>query len=117
MSEALFYGDGNLRADFLLIRLPKRGAVFCRLLYHTAQSILTQTHPMEQTMLSEEMIALQLHHAREVCGIVAHTEDSCLGPISVQALLVALGALVGDKERMEVLSILQRTKAQIEYPQ
>ncbi|KAL6801751.1 N-terminal fungal transcription regulatory domain-containing protein [Trichoderma sp. SZMC 28012] len=97
--------------------LPKREAVFCRLLYHTAQSILTQTHPMEQTMLSEEMIALQLHHAREVCGIVAHTEDSCLGPISIQALLVALGALVGDKERMEVLNILQRMKAQIEYPQ
>lgn len=71
---------------------------------------------MEQTMLSEEMIALQLHHAREVCGIVAHAEDSCLGPISVQALLVALGALVGDKERMEVLNILQRMKAQIEYP-
>ncbi|KAL7912677.1 N-terminal fungal transcription regulatory domain-containing protein [Trichoderma velutinum] len=78
--------------------LPKREAVFCRLLYHTAQSILTQTHPMEQTMLSEEMIALQLHHARE-------------------ALLIVLGTLVGDAERMEVLNILQRMKAQIEYPQ
>ncbi|KAL7937361.1 N-terminal fungal transcription regulatory domain-containing protein [Trichoderma chlorosporum] len=91
--------------------LPKREAVFCRLLYHTAQSILTQTHPMEQTMLSDEMIALQLHHARELCGIVAHTEDRCLGPISRQALLVALGALVGNEERMEVLNILQRMTA------
>ncbi|UKZ54627.1 hypothetical protein TrVGV298_008437 [Trichoderma virens] len=97
--------------------LPKREAVFCRLLYHTAQSILTQTHPMEQTMLSEEMIALQLHHAREACGIVAHTEDRCLGPISVQSLLIALGALTEDKERMEVVNVLQKMKAQVEYPQ
>ncbi|UKZ80407.1 hypothetical protein TrVFT333_008166 [Trichoderma virens FT-333] len=97
--------------------LPKREAVFCRLLYHTAQSILTQTHPMEQTMLSEEMIALQLHHAREACGIVAHTEDRCLGPISVQSLLIALGALTEDKERMEVVNILQKMKAQVEHPQ
>lgn len=100
-----------------LARLPKREAVFCRLLYHTAQFILTQTHPMEQTMLSEEMIALQLHHAREVCGIVAHTEDRCMGPISIQALLIASGTLTEDKEHMEVLDILQRMRAQVEYPQ
>ncbi|KAL6871271.1 N-terminal fungal transcription regulatory domain-containing protein [Trichoderma novae-zelandiae] len=97
--------------------LPKREAVFCRLLYHTAQFILTQTHPMEQIMLSEEMIALQLHHAREVCGIVAHTEDRCLGPISIQALLIASSTLTEDEEQLEVLDILQRMKAQIEYPQ
>lgn len=98
-----------------MIRLPKREAVFCRLLYHTAQFILTQTHPLEQIMLSEEMIALQLHHAREVCGIVAHTEDRYLGPISVQSLLIASSTLTEDGEQMEVLDILQRMKAQIEY--
>ncbi|KAL7822643.1 N-terminal fungal transcription regulatory domain-containing protein [Trichoderma gracile] len=95
--------------------LPKREAVFCRLLYHTAQFILTQTHPLEQIMLSEEMIALQLHHAREVCGIVAHTEDRFLGPISIQALLVASSALTEGGEQMEVVDILQRMRAQIGY--
>ncbi|TFB04792.1 Adhesion and hyphal regulator 1 [Trichoderma ghanense] len=97
--------------------LPKREAVFCRLLYHTAEFILTQTHPLEQMMLSEEMIALQLHHAREVCGIVAHTEDRYLGPMSIQALLIASSALTGDAEQMEVLDVLQRMKAQLEYRQ
>lgn len=66
-------------------------------------------------MLSEETIALQLHHAREVCGIVAHTENRYLGPISIQALLVASSALTEDGEQMEVLEILQRMKAQVEY--
>lgn len=68
-------------------------------------------------MLSEEMIALQLHHAREVCGIVAHTEDRYLGPMSIQALLIASSALTGDAEQMEVLDVLQRMKAQLEYRQ
>ena len=97
----------------VLTRLPKREAVFCRLLYHTAQFILTQTHPLEQMMLSEEMIQLQLHHAREVCGIVAHTEDRYLGPISRQALLVASSALTEDEEQIEVWDVLQRMKAHI----
>ncbi|KAM0246366.1 hypothetical protein ACHAQJ_010260 [Trichoderma viride] len=95
---------------------PKREAMFCRLLYHTAQCILTQTHPMEQIMVSDEMSSLQLHHAREVCGIVAHTEDRCMGPISIQALLLASAVLTDDKEQIEVLEILQRMKAQMGYP-
>lgn len=99
-----------------LNRLPKREAVFCRLLYHTAQCILTQTHPMEQTMLSEEMSALQLHHAHEVCGIVAHAEDCCMGPMSIQALLIASAVLTDHEEQLEVLGILQKMKTQIEYP-
>ncbi|KAH6610119.1 hypothetical protein Trco_000139 [Trichoderma cornu-damae] len=97
--------------------LPKQEAIVCRLLYHTAQCILTQTHPMEQTMLSEEMSSLQLHHAREVCGIVAHTDHRCTGPMSIQALLIASSVLTDHEEQKEVLEILQRMKTHVEYSQ
>ncbi|RFU76827.1 n-terminal fungal transcription regulatory domain-containing [Trichoderma arundinaceum] len=80
-------------------------------------SYLDITHPMEQTILSEEMISLQLHHAREVCGIVAHSDDRCMGPVSIQALLIASGVLTDHKEQIEVLGILRKMKAHIEYPQ
>lgn len=96
---------------------PKQEAMFCRLLYHTAQSILTQTHPMEQTMVSDEISWLQLHHAREVCGIVAHTDDKYLGPVYTQAFLLASVVLTDHKEQMEVLDILQRMKSQMVYSQ
>ncbi|KAL7795136.1 hypothetical protein V8C37DRAFT_414814 [Trichoderma ceciliae] len=107
---------GN-NSTFPRMWLPKRETIFCRLLYHISQCILTQTHPMEQTMLSDEMSTLQLHHAREVCGIVAHTEDGCMGPISIQALLIASAVLTNHEEQMEVLEILQRMKTQIECAQ
>ncbi|KAM0463500.1 hypothetical protein ACHAO4_000215 [Trichoderma viride] len=94
---------------------PKQEAIFCRLLYHTAQSILTQTHPMEQTMVSDEISWLQLHHAREVCGIVAHTDDRYLGPMYTQAFLLASVVLTDHKEQMEVLEILKRMQRQMVY--
>ncbi|KAL6910276.1 hypothetical protein GGI43DRAFT_419726 [Trichoderma evansii] len=94
---------------------PKQVAIFCRLLYHTAQCMLTQTHPMEQTMVSDEISWLQLHHAREVCGIVAHTDDKYLGPVYIQALLLASVILTDHKEQIEVLEILQRIETQIGY--
>jgi hypothetical protein len=94
---------------------PKQEALLCRLLYHTAQSILTQTHPMEQTMVSDEISWLQLHHAREVCGIVAHTNDAYLGPMYAQAFLLASVVLTDHREQMEVLEILQRMRTQMVY--
>lgn len=70
---------------------------------------------MEQTMVSDEISWLQLHHAREVCGIVAHTDDRYLGPIYTQALLLASIILTDHKEQMEVLGILQRIETRIGY--
>ncbi|UKZ86231.1 uncharacterized protein TrAFT101_002069 [Trichoderma asperellum] len=94
---------------------PKQEAIFCRLLYHTAQCILTQTHPMEQTMVSDEISWLQLHHAREVCGIVAHTDDRYLGLIYTRAFLLASIVITDHKEQIEILEILQRMETQIGY--
>lgn len=70
---------------------------------------------MEQTMVSDEISWLQLHHAREVCGIVAHTDDRYLGPIYTQAFLLASVVLTDHKEQMEILNILQRMQTQIVY--
>ena len=45
-----------------------------RLFYHTAMCLLAQIHP---TMSAEgvEMYEMQMHHAQQTCGIVAHVKD------------------------------------------
>ncbi|KAK5996963.1 Transcription factor atnE-like protein [Cladobotryum mycophilum] len=96
---------------FPKVWLPKREAVLGRLLYHTTQCILTQTNPMEQPMVSEEMRALQLHHAHEVCGVVAHAEDSSITLMTVRSLIIAARVLIDNGERTEVLDILRRIHA------
>ena len=55
-------------------RIIKRTCIMARLFYHTAVCLLAQIHP---TMSLEipEMYDLQIHHARQICGIVAHVKD------------------------------------------
>ncbi|KOS22996.1 hypothetical protein ESCO_003654 [Escovopsis weberi] len=59
-------------------------------------------------------LALQIHHAHEVCGLVAHTEErrgaggGGLAFLSVRSLVIASKVLVDHGEQMEVLQVLRR---------
>lgn len=92
-------------------RLIKRAAVLGRLFYHTALCILAQTHPMEPVISSEEMQLLQLHHAHQICGIVAHTDDQSIASVAVRSLASAAPALVDRGEQTEALEVLRRKNA------
>lgn len=89
-------------------RMIKREAVLGRLFYHTALCILAATHPMEPATSSEEMRTLQLHHAHQVCGIVAHSSDRGIASTAVRALAIAAPALVDHDERTEALELLRK---------
>lgn len=58
-------------------RLVKRTTIVARMFYHTGIYILSQTNPVASTnqQVLQEMHQLQMQHARELCGIVAHTKD------------------------------------------
>ena len=58
-------------------RLIKRATVVARMFYHTALIVLTQTNPMVAISQQEmvEMQEMQMHNARECCGIIAHVKD------------------------------------------
>ena len=86
----------------------KTAAIVGRLFYHTSQCILAQTHPLESDKTSQEMCEMQLHHAHQVCGIIAHTEDRGIDSIAVRCLPVVGAILVEPREQEEVLAILQR---------
>ena len=48
-----------------------------RMFYHTAVILLAQTHPMMSVSHQElqDMQEMQMHNARECCGIIAHVKD------------------------------------------
>ncbi|KAH7171442.1 hypothetical protein EDB81DRAFT_837902 [Dactylonectria macrodidyma] len=97
---------------FPCIWMIKRAATLGRLFYHTAQYILTLSHPAEQIRLSEGMRAMQLHHAHHVCGIVACTKDRGVALIAVRFLVIVSAGLTELHEQGEVLGILERIKSQ-----
>ncbi|KAF4774078.1 hypothetical protein HER10_EVM0008680 [Colletotrichum scovillei] len=101
-------------ANKLQIRLPQRlrAAIIGRLFYHTAQCLLAQTNPMEPGRASEEMRALQLHHAHQVCGIVAHTKDRGVASVAIRSLAIASAVLTDPREQEEVLEILDKIHAE-----
>lgn len=54
------------------------------------------------------MRILQLHHAHQVCGIVAHSSDKGIASAGIRALAIAAPALVDHGERVEALDVLKR---------
>ncbi|RGP80173.1 hypothetical protein FLONG3_1707 [Fusarium longipes] len=57
---------------------------------------------------SERLRVLQLHHAYQVCGIVAHTMDKGVAIVAIRCLAIAAAALTNPNEQGEVLEILER---------
>lgn len=62
------------QSSFPEIWLPERKTVFARLFYHTAQVLLSQSHPFESSVM-QQMHDLRLDHARQICGICRHVKD------------------------------------------
>ncbi|KAK2041925.1 hypothetical protein LZ31DRAFT_471442 [Colletotrichum somersetense] len=108
----LYPSQTNSKSAFPNVWLIKRAAIIGRLFYHTAQCILAQTNPMEPGKASEEMRALQLHHAHQVCGIVAHTKDRGIASVAIRSLAIASAVLTDPREQEEVLEILDKIHAE-----
>ena len=77
-----------------------------RLLYHTAQCVPMQTKPLETTQARCEARSLELHHARQVLGIVASSKGRKMMPMARHAAVVASMALASRREQDEALRIL-----------
>ncbi|KAH8913035.1 hypothetical protein BR93DRAFT_871296 [Coniochaeta sp. PMI_546] len=88
-------------------RLIRRAAVVGRLFYHTAMCLLAQINPLNPRD-SEENRAAAIHHAHQVCGIVAHTQDHGVASVAIRSLTIASSVLTDAGEQEEVLAILDR---------
>ncbi|KAK4227153.1 putative transcription factor [Podospora fimiseda] len=107
--------ERSTKSVFPNIWLIKRTSTTARIFYQTCMTLHPQLNPMivsssSPSSLAEERESLLLarHHARQVCGMVAHTSDRGVASVAIRALAVA-GAVLDDKrEQEEVLSILQR---------
>lgn len=107
------YGYANGRSKTSLfpnIWLIRRAAVVGRLFYHTAMCLLAQINPLDPRD-SEENRAAATHHARQVCGIVAHTRDHGVASVSIRSVAIASSVLTDPAEQAEVLAILDRVRA------
>ncbi|RYP20272.1 hypothetical protein DL766_008241 [Monosporascus sp. MC13-8B] len=87
--------------------LIKRAAIVGRLYYHMAQCLLAQINPVSPRGTAD-MRTAQLHHAHQVCGIVAHTEDRGVASVSIRSLAIVAEVLTDLCERQEVVAILEK---------
>lgn len=90
------------------IWMIQREATIGQLLSHTAHCILSQTHPLESPGSSERLRFLQLQHAYQVCGIVAHTTDKGVATVAIRCLAIAAAVLTNPDEQDEILEVLDR---------
>jgi hypothetical protein len=71
--------------------------------------LLHQVHPFISGD-NEEMHQVQLDHAHQVCGIVAHVKDRGVASVALRSLAVAGECLVVRREQQEVLDIFERIR-------
>lgn len=69
--------------------------------------LLAQINPLNPRD-SEENRAAAIHHAHQVCGIVAHTQDHGVASVAIRSLTIASSVLTDAGEQEEVLAILDR---------
>ncbi len=50
----------------------------------------------------------QIHHAHQVCGIVAHTTDRGVASVAIRSLAIASSVLTDRAEQTEVIAILEK---------
>lgn len=105
----LYPSQTRSKSAFPEIWLIKRATIVGRLFYHTAMCLLHQTHPFISGR-SEEMHQVQLDHAHQVCGIVAHVKDRGVASVALRSLAVAGECLVVRREQQEVLDIFERIR-------
>jgi hypothetical protein len=90
-------------------RLIKRATIVGRLFYHTAMCVLHQIHPLMSGDI-EQMHQVQLDHAHQICGIVAHIKDRGVASVALRSLAIAAECLVVHREQQEVLDIFARIR-------
>lgn len=56
------------------------------------------------------MSSLQMHHARLICGIVAHVKDRGVASVALRSLAIAAECLVIRREQEEVLEIFEKIR-------
>ncbi|KAI9163822.1 Adhesion and hyphal regulator 1 [Paramyrothecium foliicola] len=107
-----YYGDDPKRGQHLfpIILMLNRTTVLGRLFYHTAQCILMQAYNIRSARDLEEMYLLQTHHARQICGLVAQTEDIEIAPVAIQSLVATAPVIKQRSEQEEVLRMLDGIK-------
>ncbi|KAF5987792.1 regulatory for the arginine catabolic pathway [Fusarium coicis] len=66
------------------------------------------THPLESPASSQRLRFLQLQHAYQVCGIVAHTTDKGVATVAIRCLAIAAAVLTNPNEQDKILEILDR---------
>jgi hypothetical protein len=57
-----------------------------------------------------EMFEMQMYHARQICGIVAHVKDRGVASAALRCIGIAAECLTDYKEQDEILRILEKIK-------
>lgn len=71
--------------------------------------LLAQINPLKASDDNDEEVRpVQLHHAHQVCGIVAHTKDHGVASVAIRSLAIAGSVLREPRAQHEVLDILTR---------
>lgn len=73
--------------------------------------LLHQVNPVEPYDTVENLNA-QLHHAHQVCGIVAHTKDRGVASVAIRSLAIAAAVLRDPREQDEVFALLRKITAE-----
>lgn len=58
------------------------------------------------------MRTMQLHHAHQICGIVAHVKDRGVASVALRSLAIAAECLVVRREQEEVLKVFEKIRAE-----
>lgn len=99
----------STKSAFPNVWLIKRVAIVGRLFYHTAMCLLAQINPLKPPHHDDEESRIQqLHHAHQVCGIIAHTKDAGVSSVAIRSLAIAGAVLRDPREQNEVLAMVNR---------
>ncbi|ROV98033.1 hypothetical protein VMCG_06983 [Cytospora schulzeri] len=101
--------SSSTNSVFPNVWLIKRAAIVGRLFYHTSMCLLAQINPLKHPRHDDdETRTVQLHHAHQVCGIVAHTKDQGVSTVAIRSVAVVGCVLTDPGQQDEVLAILNR---------
>jgi len=73
--------------------------------------LLHQIHP-DQGRNANDYQKWQHHHARQVCGIVAHTKDRGVASVAIRSLAISASVLKDRREQEEVMKVFDRIKSE-----
>ncbi|KAL3418464.1 hypothetical protein PVAG01_10180 [Phlyctema vagabunda] len=105
----LYPTQTSSKSAFPEVWLIKRVTIVGRLFYHTAMCLLPQINPM-MSKDTEEMHTMQLSHAHQICGIVAHVKDRGVASVALRSLAIAAECLEVRREQEEVLDIFEKIR-------